>query len=326
MLLTRQRTTYSYDNTSSEELQLSLYPRAIELPRVREIVQQAYARSPQLGILVALYHYSKMDPRGARPRDLHGFLSKLGIPIRDNYLRAELSYLAKKGLVVKKGERYRIREDLRLEDLERLVDIKRSRAGREKWFGSPRVEDWRPKHSIEVAKLIQVYNLHNLISHIKALIKKNEPKVLATLLYFGEGLRPSDKVVELGFKESSFYAVVYEPKLDRYRLVCEECDRLWCELLKDEEIRQWLLEMTKRYSNEWLQWPWEQKYRWKVPRDEWDLIASRIRKSTKRIARRVYLAYQYPSGRATVLALKNGRPLIAGMHLDSSNDLYYIER
>jgi len=327
LLLTRERTVHSYVDIS-EELQLSplfLRSRAVDLSKARNVVRDAYTRSHQLGIIKALYYYCRINPRGARPRDLLSFLNKLGIEVRDNYLRAELSYLGRKGVIVKEGERYRIRENFKLEDLEKLVDIGRSRAGRKRWFNSSRLKDWRPKHSINAAKLIQAYNLYNLVSHIKTLIEKNGLEALATLLYLGGGLRPSDRVIELGYKEGSFYAIVYETKLNRFRLICEEYDRLWHELLREEEVRQWLLEVIRRHDEEPLQWPWKQEYKWRVSREEWDLIASSIRRKKKRVARRVYLAYQ-ALGQALVLGNYRGKCMVVGVHLDPSNDDYYIVR
>ena len=95
-------------------------------------------------------------------------------------------------------------------------------------------------------------------------MKQNELRALATLIYFGGGLRLNDKLNELGFKENGFYAIIYETKLNRFRLICEEYDELWRELLRDEEIRQWLLEMIKRRCEEPFQWPWKREYRWRV--------------------------------------------------------------
>jgi len=265
LLLTRELASPSYVD-DPEELRLSPLPlrsRATDLSRARDVIQDAYTRSPQLGIITALYYYSRINPRGARPRDLLSFLSKLGIEVRDNYLRAELTYLCKKGVVVKKGGRYRVRDDIDLDNLERMVDINRSRAGRERWLNLSRSENWRPKRSVEATKLMQVYNIHNLVSHIKALMKQNELRALAILIYFGGGLRLNDKLNELGFKENGFYAIIYEAKLNRFRLICEEYDELWRELLKDEEIRRWLLEMIKRHCEEpfQFQWPWKREYR-----------------------------------------------------------------
>jgi len=244
--------------------------------------------------------------------------------MKDNYLRAELSYLVKKGLVERIAGRYKIKRDLRLKDLERLVDIGRSRAGKKRWRTPSRIKNWKPKHSINVVELMQKYNRYNLIGHIKALIRKDELRALATLIYFGGGLRPSDRVVELGFKEGSFYAIVYETKLSRFRLICEEYDELWRELLKDEEIREWLLELIRRH-NEWLlQWLQKREYKWRISRDEWDLMASSIKRKKKKIARRIYLAYQPLNGQATILTLKSNKPLVVGIHLDNSNDEYYV--
>ena len=86
-------------------------------------------------------------------------------------------------------------------------------------------------------------------------------KAVAKLFYLAGELRPSDIVEDVGYTEGSFYILVYEHKLDRYRLVCEEFDELWRELLKDEEIRRWLLEIVKRYGEELSD---RKGYRWRL--------------------------------------------------------------
>ena len=108
-------------------------------------------------------------------------------------------------------------------------------------------------------------------------------------------------------------------------MITEEYDVLWKELLRDEEIKQWLLEMVKRRDEEWLQWPWKQEYKWRISREKWDLIASSIRKEKKRVARRIYLAYQV-LGQAFVLGSHRGKCMVVGAHIDPSSDDYYIER
>mgnify|MGYP000353681046 CR=1 FL=1 len=287
-------------------------------------VREAYGRSAQLAILLGLYCYCRREPRGARPRELRSFLSDLGIRLRDNYLRAELSYLHRKRVIVKRDGRYKIRDDLGFEDLERLVDVSRSRAGRRRWLNFSKARDWRPKHSLDPKELLQKYNISNLREHIKSLITKNELRALATLIYLAGGLRPSDRIVEIGYRDDSFYMVIYEHKLNRYRLVCEEYDELWRDLLRDEEIRKWLVELIKRRSEWILQWLQRRRYRWRISRDEWNLIASNVRGKEKKNARRIYLAYQLLGGQAVILTLENNKPLVLGVHLDPNNDEYYV--
>ena len=84
---------------------------------LKERIEEAFRKSPQLGVLLGLYFYCKRNPKGARPKDLNQFLVRLGINMRNNYLRAELSYLKRKGAIVKEAGRYRVRSDLKLEDL-----------------------------------------------------------------------------------------------------------------------------------------------------------------------------------------------------------------
>ncbi|RLE91197.1 MAG: hypothetical protein DRN04_13395 [Thermoprotei archaeon] len=281
MLLSRTKEyTVFVDASIKPTILVPVGPKLI-VSKVWERVKEAYSISPQLAVLSGLYHYCRVRPEGARPRDLYKFLSQLGVDIKENTLRAELSYLVRKGIVVKKGGRYRVRDDIDLDDLERTVDINRSRAGREKWLNPSRSGNWRPKHSVEATKLIQIYNIHNLVSHIKALMKQNELRALAILIYFGGGLRLNDKLNELGFKENGFYAIIYETKLNRFRLICGEYDELWRELLKDEEIREWLLKLIKRH-NEWLlQCLRKREYKWRISRDEWNLMASSVKRREK---------------------------------------------
>ena len=80
-----------------------------------------------------------------------------------------------------------------------------------------------------------------------------------------------------------------------------------------------------RRHNEWLlQWLQKREYKWRISRDEWDLMASSIKRKKKKIARRIYLAYQPLNGQATILTLKSNKPLVVGIHLDNSNDEYYV--
>jgi len=305
----------------------TLVARGLNLEVVRRDISRAFNMSTQLGVLKAIYYFYYMHHRGAKPKELMGFIKNLGIEIRSNVVRAKLSYLHRKGLVVKRGHRYIPREDFDINDLEKLIDIARAKAGRIRWIANHAKKNWRPKHSVSSSELLRKHDVHNIKEHIKALIAEGKDlKALATLIYFGGGLRPSDRIVELGFKEGSFYAIIYEPKLKRYRLVYEEYDRLWRELLKDEEMRQWLLEMIKRHDEVRLQWPWKQEYRWRISENEWCIMASSIKKKEKRIARRVYLCYQIPNGQAYTLLVKNGKPLVIGVHSDPLNDGYYIER
>jgi len=147
-------------------------------------------------------------------------------------------------------------------------------------------------------------------------------RALATLVALGGGLRSNDQLVELGYRDRSFYMLIYEPKLDRYRMVCEEHDILWRELLKDEEVRRWFLEMIKLHDKElWL--PWKHEFKWKISRDEWSFIASNVGRKVRKTSRRIYLAYQMV-GQALVLGKYRGKLLILGIHIDRSNDEYYI--
>ena len=280
-------------------------------------IQGAFRRSPQLSILLGLYFYCKRNPKGARPRDLHRFFVRLGVGMRDNYLRAELSYLKRKGAIVKEAGRYRVRSDLRLDDLMKLVDTERSRAGKARWINSKCSKDWRPKHSLRAGELLQRYNAYNLRERIKALISRGEDmKALALLVCMGGGLRPSDRIIELGYREGSFYAIVYESKCDRFRLICEEFDDLWRELLREEEIRRWLLEILNRHK----------RRIWRLTNEDWLKISSSISKSKKKVGRRVYLCYQMLGGQAYLLAVRDERPLIIGIHANPLNDEYYISR
>ena len=241
-----------------------------------------------------------MNPQGARPKDLHRFLNKPGIPIRDNYLRAELNYLAKKGIVIKRGRRYRIRDDIKLKDIESLVDLNRAWAGKAKWGKIKSDRNWKPKHSVNVYELLRKNNNHNLRKYIKSLIRKNELRALATLIALGGGLRPSDYPIEIGCKYGRFYAIIYEPKCDRYRLITEEHDVLWRELLKDEEIRDWLARLLNNISSKHHR-----------SDDDWmKLWAAYIDKKLRSKARRIYSAYQslyYGSAQARVLTTLNGK-------------------
>ncbi len=243
--------------------------------KVWERIKEVFSISPQLAVLSGLYHYCRVKPEGARPRDLYKFLSRLGVDIKENTLRAELSYLVRKGMVEKTARRYRIRENITLSGIEALVDLGRAKAGRVRWE-EPKHRDRRPKYSLDPRELLQKYNIHNLRENVKSLIRENEIKALATLIALGGGLRPNDRLIELGYKDE-FYAVIYEPKCDRYRLICEENDVLWRELLKDEEIKKWFLEVIKRHDEEWLKWSYKQEYKWRVSKGDWSLIASNIR-------------------------------------------------
>ena len=288
-----------------------------ETDLLKERIEEAFRKSPQLGILLGLYFYCKRNPKGARPKDLHQFLVRLGINVRDNCLRAELSYLKRKGAIVKEAGRYRVRSDLRLEGLVKLVDTERSKAGKARWINSKCSKDWRPKHSLRAGELLQRYNAYNLRERIKALIRRGEDmKALALLVCMGGGLRPSDRIIELGYREGSFYAIVYEGKCDRYRLICEVFDDLWRELLREEEIRRWLLEILNRHK----------RRIWRLTNEDWLKISSSISKSKKKVGRRVYLCYQMLGGQAYLLAVRDERPLIIGIHANPLNDEYYISR
>jgi len=294
--------------------------RDLNLSRAREWIVEAFEKSTQLGVATALYLYSRKFMQGARPKDLYEFLRRIGVSISDSVLRAELSYLTRKGSVRREGGRYRVREDIRLKDIELLVDLGRAQAGRDRWRKPKHRRDWRPKYSLDPKKVLQKYNIHNLREHIKSLIRRDERRALATLIVLGGGLRPSDYPTEIGFRQNEFYAVVYEPKCDRYRLVTEEHDVLWRELLRDEEIRDWLARLLSGTN----------RRRYRSDDDDWmELWATCTDKKLKPKARRIYLAYQnlyYGSAQARVLTTLNGKQVLAGLHLDSSNDLYYITR
>ncbi|MCD6340895.1 MAG: hypothetical protein J7L51_02970 [Desulfurococcales archaeon] len=292
--------------------------RDLNLSRAREWIVEAFEKSTQLGVAIALYLYCRRFMRGARPKDLYEFLRRMGVSIRDSVLRAELRYLARKGLVWREGGRYRVREDIRLKDIEALIDLGRAKAGRTRWE-DPKRRDWRPKHSLDPEELLKKYNIHNLREHIKSLIRRDERRALATLIVLGGGLRPSDYPTEIGFRQNEFYAVVYEPKCDRYRLVTEEHDVLWRELLRDEEIRDWLARLLSGTN----------RRRYRSDDDLMELWATCTDKKLKPKARRIYLAYQnlyYGSAQARVLTTLNGKQVIAGLHLDPSSDLFYITR
>jgi len=179
---------------------------------------------------------------------------------------------------------------------------------------------------LRAGELLQRYNAYNLRERIKALIRRGEDmKALALLVRMGGGLRPSDRIMELGYRGGTFYVVVYEAKCDRYRLICEEFDELWRELLREEELRRWLLELVEKHGERLLQQPFEGCV-WRLTDEDWMKISSSLSKSEKRIAKRVYLCYQMPDGQALVLTMKNGHPLIVGVHIDPLNDGYYIAR
>jgi len=285
--------------------------------RARERIADAYAKSPQLGIITALYYYCRRYGQGARPKELRRFLSNLGIQVKDNYLRAELSYLVRKGVVEKVNGRYRLREGIKVKDIESLIDFGRSVAGRIRWI-EPRHRDWRPKYSESISELTQKYNIYNLREHIKALIREDERRALSTLIALGGGLRPSDRVEEIGLKGGSFYMIVYEPKLGRYRLICEEYDVLWRKLLEDREIREWLARLIEELRS-------IKEKSWR--NDAWmKLWAAYVDRNLRRKARRIYLAYQSMCGltQAFFISKINKMQLVVGPHIDVGNDEYYI--
>lgn len=324
MLLLKQRTIYGDYGILEEYKPILLvpYPR-FNLSQIKERIEEAHNKSSQLAILLGLYYYCKRNPKGAKPKDLHDFLNRLGISIKDNYLRAELSYLLRKGLVIRQAGRYKVREDIKLSDIELMIDLRRVKAGRARWVEPKHWRDWIPKHSLDPKELLQKYNVHNLREHIKALIRKDEVKALAALIVLGGGLRPSDRLVEVGYRDGKFYAIVYEPKCSRYRLICEEYDELWHELLKDEEVRRWLLELVRRHGEGLYG---EREYRWRLSDADWMRLSLCLKKKEKRLARRIYLAHQPLGGQAAILSLKDSKPIIIGMHLDISSDEYYIMR
>jgi len=300
--------------------------RNLDIEIVREEILRGFNASTQLGVLKALYYFYYLHRRGARPKELTVFINRLSIGVKSNVVRAKLSYLHRKGLILKRGNRYIPREDLDLDDLEKLVDLGRAKAGRLKWLTHSTRKYLVPRYAEDSTVLSEEYNIDKLRKHILRYIAEGKYRnALAYLLFYGGGLRPSDIVEEMGYKEG-FYAIVYEAKVNRYRLVCEEYDTLWRELLKSEELRQWLLEMIKRHDEERFQRPWKQECRWRISENEWSIMASSIKKKEKRIARRVYLCHQIPNGQAYTLLVKNGKPLVIGVHSDPSNDGYYIRR
>ena len=324
MQLLQSRENHAHFEENSIKPMVLVPAQSIDLSRVREELREAFRKSTQLGILLGLYLYYERYLRGARPKELRDFLEELGIKVKENVVRAELSYLLRKGLVTKQAGRYRVRNGIKLRDLELFVDLGRAKAGKSRWR-EPKYGDQKPRHSLDPDKLMKKYNMHNIREHVKSLIREDEDKALATLLIMGCGLRPSDHPIEVRYDHGEFYVLIYEPKLQRYRLVTEHHDRLWSELLKDEEIRQWLLEIIKKRSERVFQEYWMREHVLRISEFEWRSVASRVRRSTKRVARRIYLAYQL-SGQAVVLGLMKGKPLVVGVHEDCENDSYYIER
>ena len=77
--------------------------------------------------------------------------------------------MIRKGLVIKQAGRYRPRDDIRIKDIEELVDLGRARACRIRWE-KPKCRDWRPKHSSDPEELLKKYSIHNLREHVKSLI------------------------------------------------------------------------------------------------------------------------------------------------------------
>jgi len=53
-------------------------------------------------------------------------------------------------------------------------------------------------------------------------------------------------------------------------------------------------------------------------------MASSTKRKKKKIARRIYLTYQPLNGQVAILTLKGNKPLVVDIHLDSSNDKYYL--
>ncbi|MHC1628069.1 MAG: hypothetical protein ACXQTI_04470, partial [Candidatus Nezhaarchaeales archaeon] len=307
---------------------LTLVARDIDLEVVIRDVSRAFDASAQLGVLKSLYYFYHIHYRGARPKELSDFINRLGVRVKSNVVRSKLLYLHRKYLVLKKGYRYLPRRDLDLDDLEKFVDLSRARAGRCRWsaFASHPKKDWRPRYAEDANALLKEFNVEKLKKHILRCIEEGRhERALARLLFYGGGLRSSDRVIELRYDEG-FHAIVYEAKVKRLRLVHEEHDRLWHELLRDDEIRRWLLEAIMRHDEGQPQHLWRQEHRWRLSDDDWMRISLFLNRKEKRLGRRVYLAYQHLGGQAYTLSVRNGEALVIGVHVDLANDDYYVTR
>jgi len=297
---------------------------------------QAYSVSVQLAVVKALRYYYLVHHEGARPRDLLLFLKRCGVEVKDNVLRSALSKLVRKGVVLRRGRRYYPRMDLKPETavmVRRRIhgDSKKRNKSKEYMYARPKDElrDFGMKIVERIEKLVKDYD---------------KIKALGYILFFGCGLRPSsDRVLGIGIdSQGSIYALVYEGKLERLRLVTNEEGFMWM-LMSHQLIYDFVRSIIESAGdNESVVFDLDgfsivsdilEKHLWKIlgrkitwlwfDENEWSLLSSLVK--FKRLARSVFLSYVDEfEAQLKVLGEINYIQVVQGMHANTGVRKYYV--